>query len=135
MKAREIADLLSATLTGDGEVEIVGVGSLDTADPNELAFTESEDATINGEPGCLLAPAGFANSETRIPSVITVPDPKLAFARTAEVLHPLKTRAGQVHPTAIIARSASLGQGVFIGAFVSVGENSSIGDGSHLRAG
>jgi UDP-3-O-[3-hydroxymyristoyl] glucosamine N-acyltransferase len=59
----------------------------------------------------------------------------LAFARIAEVLHPPKARAPQIHSSAVIAADAQIGQQVFIGAFVCVGEGSMVGNRTQLRAG
>ena len=62
-------------------------------------------------------------------------NPKLEYSRIAEILHPRKQRDAQIHPSAVIAASAKLGDDLFIGAFTCVGENSEIGDGTQLRAG
>jgi UDP-3-O-[3-hydroxymyristoyl] glucosamine N-acyltransferase len=67
--------------------------------------------------------------------MITVPDPKLAFARVAAILHPPKRRPAEIHHSAVIAENARLGSGVFIGAFTCVGENSIVGDNTQFRAG
>ena len=66
---------------------------------------------------------------------IVAKNPKLAFALIAEVLHPPKQRAPQIHSSAVIAGDAKIGADVFIGAFVCVGEGSSLGDRTQVRAG
>lgn len=67
--------------------------------------------------------------------LIAAKNPKLAFAKIAAVLHPPKSRDPQRHPSAVIADDARIGEGCFIGAFVTVGEGSSIGNGTQIRAG
>jgi len=69
------------------------------------------------------------------PCRIEVAKPKLAFAQIAEILHPPKQRAPEIHPSAVIAADAKIGRDVFIGAFVCVGEGSTIGDRTQMRAG
>lgn len=135
MKTKTIAEFLGGNLFGDGEIEISGVADLEKAALGEIAFLEKTElgaAAKNTKASCLLVPENF---DTELPcSLIQVKNPKLAFAKIAEKLHPPKQRAAEIHPTAIIAENAKIGEGVFIGAFCCVGENSQIGDGTQLRA-
>jgi UDP-3-O-[3-hydroxymyristoyl] glucosamine N-acyltransferase len=71
----------------------------------------------------------------KVPCRIEVKKPKLAFALIAEILHPPKQRAPEIHSSSVIAPSAKVGDQVFIGAFVCIGENSNVGDGTQIRAG
>lgn len=133
MKTQEIADLLSAELVGDKDVDITGVASLAAAVTGELAFVEKADAEISSSASCLIVPPDL---ELRISTpVIIASNPKLAFALAAEILHPPKARTAEIHPSSIVAATATLGDGLFLGAFVCIGEDSSIGDGTQLRAG
>jgi len=59
----------------------------------------------------------------------------LAFALIAEILHPPKPKSPETHSSAVIAEDVSLGRDVFIGAFVCIGEGSSVGDRTQIRAG
>ena len=133
MKTQEIADFLSAELVGDGNVEIERVAALATASNAEIAFVEKTAVEVVTKASCLIVPLDFS-SDNSLPYIRT-PNPKLAFARIAEQLHPPKTRVREVHPSAVIAETAEIGANVFIGAFTCIGENSTIGDGTHLRAG
>lgn len=133
MKAHEIADLVGGQLTGDGEVEILSVNALDRAAACEIAFiAASSHGPAASRAACLLV---GIDSEASAPAVIRVDDPKLAFAKAAAVLHPRKIRPAGRHSSAVIAESAKIGVGVFIGSFVSVGEDSIIGDRSEFGAG
>src|SRR6266581_2281835 len=140
MKAleRKVSDLaahVGGRAFGDGNVIIDRVAGLETAGKGEIAYVENEKFyALAGESkaSCLLVPEG---SNVAVPCRIEVRKPKLAFALIAEILHPPKTRAPEIHPTSVVAASARLGQEVFIGAFVCVGDNSSIGDRSQIRAG
>ena len=140
MKAleRKVSDLaahVGGRAFGDGNVIIDRVASLETAGKGEIAYVENEKFyALAGESkaSCLLVPEG---SNVAVPCRIEVRKPKLAFALIAEILHPPKTRAPEIHPSSVVAASARLGQELFIGAFVCIGENSSIGDGTQIRAG
>src|SRR6185503_13269376 len=131
MKTFEIAALVGGELIGDPDVEISSVADMALARSGQLAFTEYADVQTNAS--CLIAPTGVEIMS--LPAVIHVNDPKLAFAKAAAVVHPPKWRSAEIHSSAVIAPSASLGKDVFIGAFTCVGKNSIIGDGCQLRAG
>ena len=133
MKTREIADFLSAELAGDGNVEIERVASLSAASAGDLAFVEKADPDVPTNASCLIVPLDFSIQISQ--PYIRTKDPKLAFSRVAELLHPSKHRTGEVHPSAVISATAKIGDDVFIDAFTCVGDNSTVGDGTHLRAG
>lgn len=132
MKTSEIADFLSAELTGDGDIEIIRVAALDSASEGELAYVNRPGEVSSGA-SCIIVPLDFAGETSA--ATVRVKDPKLAFSLVSKILHPPKQRPAEIHPTAVIAKSAMIGTDVFIGAFVCVGENSSIGNGAQLRAG
>ena len=134
MKAREIAELVGGELSGDADIEIDSVADIATASASQLAFFEKGDELPETHAGCVILSASIENA-TRFPSAIKSKNPKLAFALAAKSLHPLKTRQPEVHTSAIIDKSATIGVKVFVGAFVCVGSGSSIGDGTQLRAG
>jgi UDP-3-O-[3-hydroxymyristoyl] glucosamine N-acyltransferase len=133
MKAKEIAEFLDAELYGNGDLEILRAAALNTAAEGDLAFVDRVSDEWNTNASCVLIP----NDPTGdlLVTSIKVTDPKLAFAKVAALLHPAKSRPGQVHPSAVISASAALGTDVFIGAFCCIGDNSHIGDGTQLRAG
>ena len=132
MKAREIADLVGGELAGDADVDILRVASIDSAAAGEIAFAERNDA-ISTNASCVLVPLDFSFD---VPvTQIRVKDPKLAFARAAAILHPPKQREPKIHPSAVISKTAKLGERLFVGAFVCIGDNSSIGDCTQFRAG
>lgn len=135
MKAREIADLVGGELLGDCDVEIHSIGEILTAAAGQLAFYEKEDPPPTAA-SCLLLRSGSAAGEPQAGQcLITVANPKLAFARAAAVLYPKTQHSSEVHASAVVAESASFGDKVFIGAFVCVGENATIGSGTEVRAG
>jgi UDP-3-O-[3-hydroxymyristoyl] glucosamine N-acyltransferase len=136
--ASKLSELVSGELIGT-DVEITGVADLESAQAGQITFVEKPgDETFAklislSQASCLIVPLD-AETTTSV-SFLKVKNPKLAFAIIAEVLHPKKTRAPEIHSSAVIAANAKIGDSVFIGAFVCVGENSEIGDRAHLRAG
>lgn len=133
MKTSEIAELVGGELRGDGSIEISSVANVSRAGTGQIAFVQTGEVPENVDASCLLV-----STDTPLVlgvTTISIGNPKLAFARVAAILHPPKRRSPRIHPTAVIASSASVGSDVFIGAFTCVGEESVIGDGTQLRAG
>ena len=131
----DLAQRTSGRVIGDGELRINWVAQLESAGPGEIAYVADEkffEAARQSHASCLIAPEG---AQLDFPCRIEVKNPKLAFAQVAEILHPAKKRAPEIHSSAVIARDAQFGKDVFIGAFVCVGEAASIGDRTQLRAG
>ena len=135
MKAREIADLVGGELHGDGDIEIESVADLASASASQIAFLDKGVEISETEAGCVIVASDFPDPASPPPSSITVQDPKLAFSLAAAVLHPQKQRAAKVHPSAVISRSAKIAEGVFVGAYVCIGDNAVIGKNTQLRAG
>lgn len=133
MKLAEIAEFLQGNLEGDGNSEILRVASFEKASENEITFLEKADNSNQTNASCVIVPENF-DAKISIPK-IKVKNPKLAIAKIAAVLHPPKKRETITHKTAIVSESAKLGKGLFIGAYVTIGENSEIGDRTQVRAG
>jgi len=131
----ELAERVGGRVRGDNRVEIQGVASLEGAGEGEIAFVDDRkflDAARASRASCLIVPEG-ATLDGRC--CIESARPKLAFALIAEILHPPKPSGSFRHPTAIIASSAQIDDGVFIGAFVQIGERAQIGSGTQIRTG
>jgi UDP-3-O-[3-hydroxymyristoyl] glucosamine N-acyltransferase len=135
MKITQIAEIVGGKLFGETEVEIVGVARLDTAQKGEISFVEKTDFAEQAKQtnaSCLLVPENF---EFELPCAsIQVKNPKLAFAKIAEQLYPIETRRREYHKTAVIAESADV-RANYVGAFVSVGANSTIGEAAQIHDG
>jgi len=131
----DIAEIVGGKLIGDGTTEIHRVANIETAQQGEISFVEKAkfaEQAAQTNASCLLVPENFYD-ELPCP-FIQVKNPKLAFAKIAEVLHQPKRKVG-IDKTAQIAESAKIGRDVFIGAFVCVGENAEIGDGTQILDG
>src|ERR1043165_501019 len=122
----DLAQRTSGRVIGNGELRINRVAQLESAGSGEIAYVADEkffEAARQSHASCLIAPEG---AQLDFPCRIEVKNPKLAFAQVAEVLHPPKKRAPEIHSSAVIASDAQIGKDVFIGAFVCVGEGASI---------
>ncbi len=128
MKITEIAEFLGGNFKGADETEILRVASLDSAQTGEISFVEKAESLRETNASCLIVPENF-DAKVDCP-IIFVKNPKLAFAKIAAQLHPFQWRNGW-HETVNIAVNSDV-RASFIGAFVSVGENSYIGETSEI---
>jgi len=135
MKTLELARLLGGILHGEEDREVQEVAALGTAGPDELAFAESGkslELAAASQAGCILVPEGcFLTGRT----TISVPNPKLSFVRAAQVLSPPRKLPPGIHPTAVVAPDARLGEDVVISPYVVIESGVDVGPGTYLGVG
>jgi UDP-3-O-[3-hydroxymyristoyl] glucosamine N-acyltransferase len=132
----QIAELCGGTAEGELQFEIASVNSLESARKSQLSFVGNRRAAAQAgasAAGCLLVPPDFDNTEGR--TVIRVKDPRRAFAQAIAVLHPAPDWKACIHPGAVIAVSAELGEDCAIGPNVVIGARAVIGRGTKVMAG
>jgi UDP-3-O-[3-hydroxymyristoyl] glucosamine N-acyltransferase len=123
---RELAQRLGCTLRGDGAVEVHRVSGIEDSGPGDLTFVASRKyasclATTRAS-AVILAPS----VETPLPSLLS-PNPYLAYARAANLLHPTPRPRGGVHPSAVVDPTASLGSDVYVGPLAAIGRDVTVG--------
>jgi len=136
MTVREIADFLEGELLGDEKIIIKGISGIKEAKKDEITFL------INPRYNHLIsqthASAIITSREVKFSSkpLIRVDNPSLAFARIVNKFRPKRAVHPEgIHPSAIIAKSAKLGEGIGIGAYTVVDENVQIGDNAIIYPG
>jgi UDP-3-O-[3-hydroxymyristoyl] glucosamine N-acyltransferase len=128
MKLGEVARALGASLEeGTEDVEITGVAALEDAVAGQITFLADRRheglVAATTASAILLAPGGPAAS---IP-VLRVENPYAAFAQVLALFHPPFRPPVGVHPTAVIAPTAVLGDGASVGPHAVVGDGARIG--------
>ena len=136
MRVRELAEWLGATYEGDGEKDLTGAATLETAGSSEVSFVGSRKAGIPAESsaaGCLLVPLEWPNPGYR--TVIRVPEARTAFARTLSRFYPTAELQPGVHPTAVMGKNVEMGALVYVGPHAVVGDGARIGVACSIGAG
>jgi UDP-3-O-[3-hydroxymyristoyl] glucosamine N-acyltransferase len=133
MKLSVLADTLGATIDGDGDAEITGIAGIEHAQPGDVTFISnprySRLAGSTRASAILVEPAF-----PEIPvTTLRVANPYLAYARTIELFYQAPAYPPGIHPTAVIAPSASVGARPHIGAYVVIGEHACLGDDAVLH--
>lgn len=134
MRVSDLAKQLQASYEGDGELEIRRALSVEEAGPADLSFAAGRKGAAlaaGSQAGCLIVDAAFPAGRT----LIRVQDPRTAFAMALAMLYPPKRYAPGIHPTAVVASSARLGEGVHVAPHAVIGENAQIGANSVIGAG
>jgi UDP-3-O-[3-hydroxymyristoyl] glucosamine N-acyltransferase len=133
MKLKEIAGKLGARLEPpDAEVEISGVGAIESALPGQITFAVSSKyapQARNTGASALIVDEKFPALEK---PTLRTGNPQWAYARAVELLHQLPREKRGIHPTAVIDPSARIGPDASIGACVVIGADVEIGEGCTL---
>jgi UDP-3-O-[3-hydroxymyristoyl] glucosamine N-acyltransferase len=129
---RELAARLGCSVRGNGEVEVLRVAGIEDAGPGDLTFVANRRYIrhLGGAraSAVILAP----DVESELPTLVS-PNPYLAYARAASILHPSMAPEPGVHASAQVHASAVLGLGVHVGALAVVGAGVRVGARSVLH--
>ena len=133
---QELAKMCDGTISGDADGTIAGAASVAEATSNEITFYGNPRylaAFRRTRASAAFVPQDF--EEQIVGAQIRVADPSKAFEQVVLRFapQPITFPAG-IHPTAVVAPEASLGNGVAIGPYVVVEAGARIGDGTRIGA-
>ncbi len=136
---QQIADSVGARLIGDGRIEVSNLASIESAGPSDVVFVEDQKhlaAALQSKAAAVIAGEFAAGSQHHKPLLIS-DHPKLAFARTAELLRGAgaSTLQIEIDPTAVVHQSAVLGAGVRVQSHAVLGQSVQIGDRTRIGSG
>ncbi len=139
--ARELANALSASLGGDERLwdhPLTRVAPLDAAGPGSLSFLSSNKYRRQ-LPECrasaiLLTPDQAVEAPPES-ALILVDNPYLAYARISHRFSRQPPANGRIHPSAIVADDAELGDGVTIEAGAVIGSGCRLAEGCRVGPG
>ena len=134
MTVAEVAALVAGVVEGAPERRLTALRSPAAAGPDDLAvlFREGDP----GGAGCLVVPEGSAWSSDEQRSLVRVADAEVAMDQLTAQLGPTRREpAPGVHPSAVVADDAQLGEGVALGPHVTVGAGARVGARTRLGAG
>ena len=132
--AKELAEVIGAKLEGDGAAEISGVAAPERAGTRDLIYVESTKHVQRAGASaatCAIVAQGIALEGK---TVLRSSQPKVAFARAAELLLGRTPIASGIHPTAIVGPLARVAAGAGIGPYAVIGEDAHVGAGTQIGA-
>jgi UDP-3-O-[3-hydroxymyristoyl] glucosamine N-acyltransferase len=133
---QKLADSIGATVKGDASLVVDQVCSAERAEPGKITFINEAryiELVKNAAATAVIATQEVAEQLEQ--SVLVHPNPYLAYAKVAQLLNPRKSAYTGVHPSAWVADTAVLAEGVVVGPQCSIAEGAVIGTGTVLQAG
>jgi UDP-3-O-[3-hydroxymyristoyl] glucosamine N-acyltransferase len=130
----QIAEAVGGRVSGDGSVEITGIASIELASPGDLVFVEDKknlELAFASAASAIIAGEFAVDGEKPL---LIARQPRLTFARAAELLKPSAQPAVGVHPSTLVHPSVRLGKDVSIAARVVLGEGVKVDSKSHIGA-
>jgi UDP-3-O-[3-hydroxymyristoyl] glucosamine N-acyltransferase len=134
---KEVAEFVQARVLGDETVPLTGISSVQSAVPGDLIFVDDQKnlrLALESRASAVIA-GDFAAAKTNSKPLLLAAQPRLAFARAAQLLCPAPERKPGIHPSAIVHPSARLANGVTVEERVVIGEGVHIGEGTWIGAG
>jgi UDP-3-O-[3-hydroxymyristoyl] glucosamine N-acyltransferase len=138
MRLQELSTLVGFEVpAGADDLEVSGVASLQEAREGDITFFGNPRylAQLRScKASAVFVPVEF--EEDLVPQLLKVSNPSAAFAAVVAAFAPPElTPAPGIHPSAVVASSATLGSGISIGPLAVVEEHASIGAGTVIGAG
>jgi UDP-3-O-[3-hydroxymyristoyl] glucosamine N-acyltransferase len=138
----ELAVRFGLTLRGEPSLKVHGVATLSRAESGSLSFLANSRYRRQLESTRATAVVMSAEDEAHCPVAALIhPNPYLAYARIATLMHPATSAAPGIHPSAVvdsgarIATSASIGPLTVVEEGAEIGERVSIGPGCIVQRG
>ena len=132
---QEIADATHGEVVGQKEKRISSVAPFETAEFNQITFAGGSKYLKrigDTRAGAIFVPKGFKASGKNL---IAVSNPQLAFAKVVGLYHPMVPPPSGISSKSFTGSDLHTGDGVFIGAFATVGNRVTIGSNSIIQNG
>ncbi|GAC1701214.1 MAG: UDP-3-O-(3-hydroxymyristoyl)glucosamine N-acyltransferase [Candidatus Acidiferrum sp.] len=140
MKLAEVANKLECRLEGAPDIEIRGVCGIESAEQGQITFLANRRyfplLKVTRASALFLQEGITINRDPSLPPLAALrsANPYLAFARAIELFYQAPRYSPGIHPTAVIAKSAHIGEGAHIGPYCFVDEDAQIGRGAVLHS-
>lgn len=134
MKLAEIAKRLNCQLEGDGNLDITGVAGIEEAGPGHITFLSNPRYRAAAKATRASAMFTAADAGPMHIPVLRSDNPYLAFARAIELFYQSPKYPPGIHPSAVIAATAKIGEGTHVGPYCFVDENVEIGGNAILHS-
>jgi UDP-3-O-[3-hydroxymyristoyl] glucosamine N-acyltransferase len=133
---KEVAECVRARLVGDGSVELTGVASINSASSGDVVFVDEERHLSEAmQSGASAVIAGKFAGQSSTKPLLICDQPRLAFARAAQLLSPPQRHNPGVRKTAVVHPSARVANDAAVEAYSVIEEGASVGAGTRIGAG
>jgi UDP-3-O-[3-hydroxymyristoyl] glucosamine N-acyltransferase len=129
--ARQIAHILDGKVEGNPEVVVSSLAKIEEGLPGTMTFLANPLYTpyiYTTKASVIIVNEDFIPSQPIAGTLIRVENAYTSFAKLLEIFQNLQSGKKGISPYAFISKSAKIGEDVYIGEFVSVGDNAVIGN-------
>lgn len=133
--AEMISSFLEGEIVGNKEVKVWSIAKIEEAKDGDLAFLANpkyESYIYSTKATIVLVNKDFTPRETIEATLIKVEDAYKSFAGLLDLYIANKPSKSGISPQASVSPSATIGENVYIGAFVVVEDGANIGAGSKI---
>jgi UDP-3-O-[3-hydroxymyristoyl] glucosamine N-acyltransferase len=136
--AKQIADLLQGQVVGNQDEKVSKLAKIEEATQGSLTFLANpkyESFIYSTKASIVIVSNEFVAEHKIDATLVKVNDPYKSFAVLLDAYNQLRKKKKGIEQHANIHASAKIGEDSYIGSFVYVGENSTIGKGAKLYPG
>jgi UDP-3-O-[3-hydroxymyristoyl] glucosamine N-acyltransferase len=134
--ASQIALLINGRIEGDANASVTSFGKIEEAKAGQLAFLANpkyEEHLYTSQASIIIINEELELKQPINATLIRVPDAYSAFAALlAKYQEMITQQMTGIQQPSYIAKTASYGQNIFIGAFAYLGENVTLGDNTKI---
>jgi len=140
MKLSELAQKLNCRLEGPPDLEVSGVAGIEHAGPGQVTFLANRKyfallKTTRASAVLIEENVAIERHASQPPlAALRSANPYLAFAHALELFYKAPNYASGIHPTAIVAKTARIGESTHIGPYCYVDEDAEIGRNAVLHS-
>ena len=136
--AKQIATYLGGTIEGDENASVMTFAKIEEGIEGAISFLANPKYAhylYETRSSIVLVNNDFVAEQPVSATLIRVPNAYEAIAKLLTLYQSTVAKRSGIHPTAVVAESATVGENVYLGPHVYVGEGASVGKGSQLYAG
>ena len=137
--ASQIAQLVQGRVEGNADVQVASFGKIEEAKEGQLSFLANpryEDFLYSTKASVIIINDNYALRQPVNATLIRVPDAYSAFATLLARYQALKQQQLQgVEQPSYISSTATMGKGVFVGAFAYLGDQVQVGNDTKIYPG
>lgn len=133
--AEMIAAGLGGDIVGNKDVTVSTFAKIEEGHEGAISFMANpkyEHYVYTTSSSIVIVNRSWEPKEEVKATLIKVDDAYGSFAKLLELYAAYKPQKSGIHPTAVVAESATVGQGCYIGAYVVIDEGAKVGDGVKL---
>lgn len=137
--AAQIAAIINGKVEGDNNAAVSSFGKIEEATAGQLSFLANpkyEDYIYDTKASIIIINESLVLKQVVSPTLIRVPDAYTAFAALlTKYQEMMQQQLNGIEEPSFIAKSATYGENVYIGAFAYIGEKSKIGNNTKIYPG